>query len=371
MLLALIEAFVPHGPLVMGLDDTIERRRGAQIAAKGIYYDPVRSSHGHFVKASGLRWLCLMLLAPVPWAARIWALPFLSVLAPSQRYYEKRGRRPNKLTDRARQMLRLVKRWLPHRQIVVVADSSFAAIELLAAVGKKVCMITRLRLDAALYDPVPVRGAPTKGRPRRKGARQPTPQAVADDPATVWQTVSIERWYSQGARDVEVASGTALWVHSGMPTVPLRWVIVRDPLGKFRQQAFLCTDDTIAPDQIPSWFVRRWQVEVTFEEARAHLGMETQRQWSDRAIACTTPLLLGLYSMVTLMAKQMLAQGAVPVRTAHWYRKQLPTFSDTIAIVRRNLWSEQSFTMSGKRPDMIEIPRELFERLTDTLSYAA
>jgi hypothetical protein len=241
----------------------------------------------------------------------------------------------------------------------VVADSSFAAIDLLAAVGKKVCMITRLRLDATLYDP------------RRKGAPQPTLQAAADDPATVWQTVHIARWYSQGGWNVEVASGTALCARSGRSTVPLRWVIVRDPAGKFRQQAFSCADDTIAPAQVLPWFVRRWQVEVTFEEARAHLGIETQRQWPDPGIARTTPLLLGLYSMVTLMAKQMLVQGSMPVHTPRWYRKPLPTFSATIALVRRSLWSENSFTTSGKRPDMIEIPRELFERLTDTLSYAA
>ncbi len=371
LLLTLIDAFLPAGPLIMGLDDTIERRRGAKIKARGIYRDPVRSSHGHFVKVGGLRWLCLMLLAPIPWAGRTWALPFLSVLSPSQRYYEKRGRRPKKLTDRARQMLCLVKRWLPHRSIVVVADSSFAALELLAAVGKKVCMITRLRLDAALHDPPAPRRPGARGRPPRKGVRLPTLQAVLDNPATVWQSVTIERWYSQGARKVDIASGTALWVSSGLPAVPLRWVLVRDPEQTFQPQAFLSTDETIAPAQILCWFVRRWQVEVTFEEARAHLGMETQRQWSDRAIARTTPLVLGLYSIVTLMARQSLDRQEMPVRSASWYRKEQATFSDTIALVRRCLWSDMNLSMSGNSPDMVEIPRELFDRLTDILSYAA
>jgi hypothetical protein len=371
LLLALIDAFLPTGPLIMGLDDTIERRRGAKIKAKGIYRDPVRSSHGHFVKASGLRWLCLMLLAPIPWAGRTWALPFMSVLSPSQRYYEKRGRRPEKLTDRARQMLCLVKRWLPHRSIVVVADSSFAALELLAAAGKKVCMITRLRLDAALHEPPAPRRPGARGRSARKGGRLPSLQAVLDNPATVWQSVTIERWYSQGARKVDIASGTALWVSSGLPAVALRWVLVRDPEQKFKAQAFLCTDETIAPAQILCWFVRRWQVEVTFEEARAHLGMETQRQWSDRAIARTTPLVLGLYSIVTLMARLSLDRQEMPVRSASWYRKEHATFSDTIALVRRCLWSDMHLSMSDKSPDMVEIPRELFDRLTDMLSYAA
>jgi hypothetical protein len=262
-----------------------------------------------------------MLLAPIPWAGRVLALPFLSVLASSERYYQQRGRRPNKMTDRARQMLCLVKRWLPHRPVVVVADSSFAAIELLAAVGKSVCMITRLRLDAALYDPAPPRAPGTNGRPRRKGTRQPPPQAMADNPATVWQSVRIERWYSQGPKEVDIASGSALWVHSGTPTVPLRWVVVRNPAGTFAPQAFLCTDEAIAPAQILSWFVRRWQMEVTFEEARAHLSMETQRQWPDRAIARTTPLLLGLYSVVTLLASPVTARRKMPVRRACCYHK--------------------------------------------------
>lgn len=371
LLLALIDAFAPEGPLLMVLDDTIERRRGAKIAAKGIYRDPVRSSHSHFVKASGLRWLCLMLLAPIPWAGRCWALPFCSALAPSERYYLERHRRPTKLTDRAHQLLRLVKRWLPKRSLVVVADSSFAALELLAAVRRQICVVTRLRLDAALYDPASPRAANTPGRPRRKGARQPTLQAVLDDAATGWHTVTVARWYSQGARSVEIVSGTAVWYHSGMSVVPLRWVLVRDPAGKFAPQAFLCTDEAVTPEQILAWFVQRWQVEVTFEEARAHLGMETQRQWSGRAIARTTPALLGLYSVVTLLARQLLMARAMPARTARWYRKEQATFSDTIALVRRWLWMGGYFSMSEKPPDVIKLPRELFERLTDTLSYAA
>jgi hypothetical protein len=157
LLSALIETFAPSGTLLMALDDTIERRRGAKIAARGIYRDPVWSSHSNVVKTSGLRWLCLMLVVPIPWARRHWALPFCSALTPSGRYYASRGRKPVRLADRARQMLRLVRRWVPQRRIVVVADSSFAVLHLLAAVCRDVTMVTRLRLDAALYDPAPAR----------------------------------------------------------------------------------------------------------------------------------------------------------------------------------------------------------------------
>jgi hypothetical protein len=367
----LIDAFAPDGPLIMALDDTIERRRGAKIAAKGIYRDPVRSSHGHFVKASGLRWLCLMLVAPIPWAKRCWALPFCSVLAPSERYYLNRGRRPNKLTDRARQLLLMVRRWVPERPIVVVADSSFAALELLDATRRKLCIVTRLRLDAALFDPAPERAPGTLGRPRRKGARQPTLKAISASETTRWQAVKLSQWYGEGEKTVEIATGTAVWFHKGLPTVPLRWVLVRDPQRKLTPQAFLCTDQAAEPEQILAWFIRRWQIEVTFEEARAHLGMETQRQWSDRAIACTTPVILALFSIVALTARQLVSQDDLMPRRAAWYAKDSPTFSDTIALVRRSLWREGIFGMSCGGRDMVKIPRALFDRLTETVCYAA
>ena len=371
LLCMLIAAFVPQGPLLMALDDTIERRRGAKIAAKGIYRDPVRSSHSHFVKASGLRWLCLMLLAPIPWAGRYWALPFCSVLAPSERYYLERNRRPNKLTDRARQLLLMVKRWLPNRSIVVVADSSFAALKLLAAVRDTLCVVTRLRLDAALYNSAPARASDTRGRPPLKGARQPTLTQTLESDATLWHEATLSQWYGEGDKTVEFATGTAVWYSATLPVVPLRWVLVRDPCNTFPPQAFLCTDLEAAPEQILAWFIRRWQIEVTFEQARAHLGMETQRQWSAPAIARTTPAILGLYSIVTLVANELLAGQTMTVRHAAWYAKDSPTFSDTMALVRRSIWGAGIFCGSQPEADTVKIPRALFERLTETVCYAA
>jgi hypothetical protein len=367
----LVAAFAPKGVLVMGLDDTIERRRGDQIAAKGIYRDPVRSSHSHFVKASGLRWLSLMVLVEIPWAGRVWALPFLTALCPSERYHTERGRPHQKLTERARQMLLLVKRWLPEREVVVVADSSFAALELLEAVRQQVCLITRLRLDAALYEPAPERGRGQTGRPRKKGRRLPTLKQVTGDPQTRWQSVIVRAWYGEGERTVEVVSGTCVWYHAGLPAVPIRWVLVRDPAGKFETQALLSTKQDVEPVEVLEWFVLRWTVEVTFEEVRAHLGVETQRQWSEKAIARTTPCLLGLYSLTALLAASLLKQRAVPVRRAAWYSKQNATFSDTIALVRRWLWAPQHFQMSETDSEMIKVPHSLVERLTETLCYAA
>jgi DDE superfamily endonuclease len=182
LLRLLLGTFVPDGPVIIGIDETIERRWGPKIKARGIYRDPVRSSRGHFVKASGLRWISVMLLAPVPWAGRVWALPFLTALAPSERFAREQGCRHKKLTDWARQLLLLLARWLPERRLIAVADSSYAAIELLAALCGRLTMITRLRLDARLFDPPPPRRPGTMGRPRVSGARQPTLAERLADP---------------------------------------------------------------------------------------------------------------------------------------------------------------------------------------------
>jgi hypothetical protein len=371
LLLALIDAFAPHGPLLLALDDTIERRRGTKIAARGIYRDPVASSEKHVVKTSGLRWLCLMLVVHIPWAGRYWALSFCSVLAPSHPYYLNQRRVPRKLTERARQMVLMVKRWLPDRAVVVTADSSFSTLRLLDAVSRQVTFVTRLKLNAGLYDPPPPRVPGTMGRPRLKGERQPMLRKVLIDPATAWESIIMPRWYGVGERRIEVATSTALWYHGGKPVVPVRWVLVRDPLHKLDPQAFLCTEQNTTPAQILGWFVKRWQIEVTFEEARAHLGMQTQRQWSDKAIARSTPIILALYSMVALLAKVVLEQQPMVIRQAAWYRKDYATFSDTIALVRRYLWHSGDLWISGKPPDMIKIPHPLFDCLIDTLGYAA
>src|SRR5712692_1681196 len=369
----LVSTFVPVGPVVIGIDDTLERRRGAKIQAKGIYRDPVRSSRSHVVKASGLRWLCAMLLPEIPWAGRVWALPFLTALCPSERYHQQRGQRHKPLPEWAGQLLGLIHRWLPAREVVVVADSSYAVIELLAQVKATagVSLITRLRLDAALYDPAPPRAPRQQGRPRKKGARRPTLQQILTDPQTQWTAVTVTNWYGGGEREVEICTDTAVWYHTGLPPVAVRWVLIRDPQGEFAPQALVTTRLEHAPAQMLEWFVRRWTMEVTFEEARAHLGIETQRQWNDLAIGRTTPALFGLYSLVTVMAQALREPEARVVRTAAWYAKARPTFSDALAVVRRELWSHDHFPLSGSQPEGIKIPRSVFERLTDALCYAA
>lgn len=373
----LVEAFVPKGaPLVVGIDETLERRYGKRIAARGVYRDPVRSTHETFVKSSGLRWVCVMLLVEVPWASRVWALPFLSALAPSERYAARRGRRHKKITEWAWQLLLVVRRWHPRREIVAVADRAYASLKLLESCRKltnPITFITRLRLDAALYEPAPPRHPHQIGRPRLKGARLPNLSTIAQDPRTVWKPTKIANWYGSGDRKVEVSSETAVWYSTGLFAVPIRWVLVRDPNGEFKTQALVCTDLEADPQKIVSWFVMRWQLEVTFQEIRRHLGFESQRQWSDMAIQRTTPALLGLFSLVTLFAHLQMRRAAGAFRRrAGWYHKAHPTFADALALVRKELWArEQTFYTSRAEADTVKVPRAYVERLTDAVCYAA
>jgi DDE superfamily endonuclease len=369
----LIHAFAPTGPLVVGVDETLERRRGPKIAAAGIYRDPVRSSKGHFVKVRALRWVCVMLLVPIPWAERTWALPFLAALAPSERYDHEQGHRHKALTDWARQLVRLVHRWYPDRALVVVGDSGYAALDFLAATRTAATVVTRLRLDARLFAPPPPRRPGQKGRPRVKGERFPTLAQRAAAPDTPWQPLQVPVWYGERNRVLQIVSDTAVWHHPGAPIVPLRWVLIRDPQGAFPTQALLCTDLNVAPAQIIAWFVQRWQMESTFHAARAHLGMETGRGWTERTIRRTTPVLLGLFSLVTLLAHDYLQDvpQALVVRRAAWYPKCTPTFSDALALVRRHLWTQVTFATSPTDTEVPKVRPALADHLCDLLCYAA
>lgn len=369
LLRILLRTFDNGGVLVFGIDETIERRRGEKIAAKGIYRDGVRSSKSHFVKASGLRWISVMWLTRIPFAQRIWALPFLTALAPSERYYEQRGRKVKKLTDWAGQLVCQLRRWLPNRRLVVVGDSTYAALDFLhlcQTLRQSVTVITRLRLDAALYESAPPYSG--IGRPRKKGQRLPTPQQLIDDPTTVWTRLPFV-WYNHQLRQIEISTHQAVWFHNGPPPVPIRFILIRDVEGKFAPQVLLSTDPTLDPLDILVFFKRRWQMEPTFRHSREHLGMETQRQWSDKAIARTTPALLGLFSLITVLTHALLTRHDLSIRTTAWYPKPLPTFADAFALVRSRLWAHLTFQLSADDTDMVKVPRVLLDRFNDLLAY--
>jgi DDE superfamily endonuclease len=366
----LITLLVPAGAtIVLGADDTVERRSGQKITAKGCYRDAVRSSKSHVIRCFGLKWVAMMLLVPVPWSRRVWALPFLTALCWPER---KRGIRRHKTSiDWVRQMMKQVRRWLPERQLVLVVDGGFAAVSLaLACVHNKVVMVSRLRWDAALYHPPAPPPPGKRGRKPLKGKRQRSLQDWAERSDTPWETVEVD-WYRCERKQLWVFSRTALWYTPGLPPVAIRSVVVADPEGKLRIEAFFCTELEATPEHILPWVVMRWSVEVTFEESRAHLGLETQRQWSELAIARTTPVLLALFSLVTVLALQVSQGREIPVPVTAWYHKAEPTFADCLTLVRGHLWRARYVVNSAPAAEIMQFPREAFELLLHGFPVAA
>ena len=285
------------------------------------------------VKASGLRWLGCMVLPPIAWAKRVWALPFLTVLCPSARFYAQRGRRHHTVLGAPGKASGSCGAGCTDRELVFVADSSFAALEWLALVAR----LPRVQCDHApaarcrLQSPAAA-CTRTARSPRLKGETPADPGDGVVDEKMRWSTLTVEDWYGEGPHvRFEVTTDTAVWYHAGKPPVAIRWVLIRDPQARFKPQALLATnlEDTCA--QMLAWFVRRWTMEVTFEEARAHLGMETQRQWNDRAIARATPALLSLYSVSTLTAHLLIDKVRPGGAARHGMAKRAPRFrSDSL-----------------------------------------
>jgi DDE superfamily endonuclease len=370
ILLGLIVAVLPHdAPIILAADDTIERRNGRLIAAKGCYRDPVRSSQKHTVLCFGLKWVAMTVLIPVPWSDRIWALPFLTALS----WPKGKGphRRHKTSIDWVRQMVGQVRRWLPGRRLVLVVDGGFAAVALAGdCIRREVTMVCRLRLDAALYHPPGPQPSSKRGPKPKKGARQRTPAQWLARGDTPWESVEVA-WYGGGRKTLHVLSRVGLWHARGLDPVAIRYLVVRDPEGEVRDAAYFCTDVGETAGQILGWVVQRWSMEVTFEEVRMHLGVETQRQWSDLAIARTTPVLLGLFSVVTLLALGWHAEGSLVARGAAWYAKGSPTFSDCIGLAREKIWRARISDGSRMGAESLQLPEPLLNALIEGLSAAA
>lgn len=337
----LVNTFIPKGqPIVLGLDDTIERRWGRKISKRGIYRDPVRSSKSHFVKCSGLRWLSLMVLTTLPWleAGVCWALPIMSVLCPSEKYYIKQGKPVKKLTTFACQIIG----WLGRkgkalrRRIYLTGDGSFATLDMfMTAQRSKVGIIARMKFNARLYHlPPKVYPQGKRGPVPPVGQRLMSMEKRLTDKRTKWKSVIFSQWYGNRHKKMLVSSGIAIWRKSNTLLVKVKWVLLKDPDEKLEPVLLACTDSEIATHDMVCFFVRRWRVEVTFAEVRRHLGVETQRQWSDLAIERTTPCLLALFSIVCLFANTLNRKQTIEPNCAAWYKKKGVTFSDVLATVR-------------------------------------
>lgn len=370
LLRLVVETFGPRdGRVTRVVDETLERRWGRRIRLRGHYRDPLASSRERAVATSGLRWLVLAVVVPLPWTRRHWALPVLQVPAPGPKVSERLGQRHKTVAERAMQVVRLVRRWLPRAQLTLTGDGAYSVLELgLACRRADVHLVAPLALDARLFAPPPVRVAHQPGRPARVGERLTKLADIRTKAQSAWQPVRI-RWYDQRWRQLEVVTGTALWYRFGCQPLPLRWVRVRDPKGRGETRAYFSTVLEDTPQVVLQTFIDRWTIEVTFEECRAHLGLETQRQWSDKAIGCATPLILSLYSLVVLFARALYPDGRIPLQTTAWYRKLHPTFADVLAAVRRPLWGGFDFP-TANQSGLLEIPWALMRRLEYSVCYA-
>jgi hypothetical protein len=372
LLALLLRVFMPDGgSLIVLIDETLERRQGKRITYKGRFRDAVRSTAHQVVTCLGVRWCCLALLVVVPWSRRPWALPFLVVPVLSPKTSAWLHKRHRTSVDWAMYLIEKVRRWQPEREITLVGDGAYASVALIQRcqrLKRPVRLVSRLRLDAALHDE-PSPPAPHRRGPKpQKGARQASLALRLIDPATVWEALSVP-WYGGRDQALEIVTGVSLWYHRGTAPARLRWVLVRCPDHAFPPTAFLCSDPSVSAHQILSWFVGRWNIEVTFEELRAHLGVETQRQWSVRAIERTAPCLFGLFSLIVLMA-HTLYPDTLPIRETSWYPKTEATFSDALAAVRGHLWSSFNSRTSLSDSEMCLIPRSMLDALQQVACYS-
>ncbi len=370
LLQVLVNSFVTAGGSVeIVIDETLERRWGRKISNRGHWRDSLRSSKKRSVSTPGLRWVTMALVVTLPWTKRRWALPFLSVLATTPKVSEALNKGHKPPAGLAQQMVGVVRRWLPTIPIKIIGDGAYSVIELgLTCVKRQASLIAPLRLDARLFAPPPPPKPHQMGRPRVVGKRLPNLSAVLNNPKTEWEMHTIH-WYGGTQRKLEVTTGTALWYSTGTDPLPIRWVVTRDPAGKREPKAYFSTDQGQSAVEIVEDFVKRWSIEVTYEESRAHLGVETQRQWSDLAIERSTACLLGLYSLVVLLGQALHPDGNIPLQQDAWYPKTHATFSDVLATVRRHLWGGLTFQTLASHPAVCLVPRVDLTRLVQAACY--
>ena len=368
---AAIVAFVPRGVgLTFAIDETLERRWGRKIRIRGHYRDPLASGEERSVSTGGIRRIVPALVVTAPWASRPWALPIPSLPSPTPKVSLEPGRRHKTIAERARRMIARLRRWLPEIDLTVVGDSASSVIELGPACGRRgVGLIAPLRLDARLFAPAPERAPGTIGRPRVAGDRPPNLDVVLADPKAEWSRAAV-RWCGGADRDLEVVGGTAVRYHNGFEPRPIRWALTRDPAGRLEPRAYFSTRPGDEAASIVAEFVKRWPIGVTFEETRAHLGVETQRQRSDVAIERETPCLLGLYSVVAAPGEALRRAPPIAIRAAAWYAKGEATFSDVLAAVGRECRGFLDIRTSQRDPSDAEIPRPQLDRLLNAVCYA-
>lgn len=368
----IVEQWVPVGVIRINGDDSVSEHKGARVFGKGRHRDAVRSTNSFMAYRWGHKWVVLCILVQFPFAYRPWALPVLVALYRTPAWNREHGRRHKTPVKLMRQMLIVFMRWFPGRNFRFSGDDGFSPhelAELASRSGGRLVLVGKFHPEAALYKPPPKWSPPKKaGRPRKKGDKLPSPQdVVARQKHRKKLNVS---WYGGKRRNVAVVSGTGGWYRAGRSLVPVRWVHVEDLDGTHREEYFFCTDPTFGPQQIIEAFTERWSIEVTFEEARAYLGLETTRGWCEKTVLRMEPCLLGSFSVVALWYAALSKRDQQAGRI-EWDGKDTVTFSDAISSVRRYLWTHWVFERYHDTLPLEKVPRAFREMLLYALAPAA
>jgi hypothetical protein len=367
-----LRRWLPTGTVPVAGDDTVFEHRGKKVYGKGRHRDAVRSSHSYTAYRYGHKWVVLAILVRVPWSNRPWALPVLCALYRTPDWNTQHGRPHKTPAQLMRQLLAVVLHWFPDRRFRFVGDGNFGTHDLTRFAHRhrrRLALVSRFYADANLYDRPPAPTSRTKaGRPRTKGRKLSTPeQVVKRTPRLKNRNVA---WYGGGRRDIAIASGTAYWYRAGNGLTPVRWVYVKDRTGTHRDEYFYTSDPDLTPPQIVEAYTARWNIETTFQETRASLKVDKTRGWTEKTVLRTTPCLMGLYGVVTVIyaelpRKWQVRHGVRPKGTVN------VTFADALSSVRRWLWSEWIFANPTYQDAFDKIPHRLRETLLHGLAPAA
>lgn len=363
--------WIPTGPVAVAGDDTVAEHKGKHVYGKARHRDPVRSTHSYTAFRWGHKWVVVALLVAFPFATRPWALPVLIALYRSEEENRRLGRRHKTPVRLLQQLLAVLRHWFPQRHFVCTADGNYASHELARFAARHrrgLTLVSRFYADAALYAPPPAATGKKRGRPRVRGAKQPSPQEVVARPSRR-QRLNVS-WYGGGRRDIAVVSGTGHWYQSGSGLVAVRWLWVEDRTGTHRPEYFFTTDRTQTPRQIVESYTGRWNVETTFQEMRSYLKLEKTRGWKERTVLRTTPCLFGLYAVIALWYAELPARWQTP-RAVCRVEPGVVTFSDAITAVRRWLWTAWVLATPAHQRAFAKIPPRLRDLLLRGLAPTA
>jgi hypothetical protein len=362
--------FVPEGPVLICGDDTVDEHRGKKVYGKACHRDAVRSTHSFTAYRWGHKWVILAVLVKFPFSHRLWALPVLAALYRSKEWNKKHGRPHKTPAQLMRQLLAVLMHWFPQRKFVFAGDGGFGTHDLARLAHRhhsRLTLVSRFYPDANLYAPPPRTPRKRNGRPRKKGRKLPTPDKVVKTSSRSKLSVA---WYGGGRRRIEVVSGIGHWYKNGEGLVPIRWVFVHDCSGTHRDEYFFTTDVAMTPKLIVETFTGRWNIETTFQEMRAFLGLETTRGWTKNTVLRAAPCLFGLYSVIALLYAQLPARN-IEKAAIMWPGKTHHTFSDAIAAVRRWLWTDWVFATPGHHEAFSKLSRPIKAVLMYALAPAA